>query len=370
MSTTTVAPAAATAVPADRPGQAWVIPLPRVVRALAGNFVFVRIVKAVFTIWVVTTITFFLIRLMPGNPVDQLVAQLVAQYNTPYVEARAQAAALLSLDLNEPVLNQYADYMRKLLQGNMGNSLLARGTSVSSIILAFLPWTLFTVGVGLLISFTLGIGLGMLMAYRRESLLDHTLSVLGSFLHSIPNYILSLLILVFLGVQWRLLPVTQMRGSLSPGMQPSFSPAFFGDVLFHASLPILAYVLTTIGTWMLTMKASTTSTLEEEYVAFGKAKGLPERRLVTAYVGRNAILPLFTQLTLTMGFIFGGAVLIEAIFVYRGIGGQLFSAVQGRDYPVMQGILLVTTAAVVLANLLADLLYSRIDPRIRLGRSG
>jgi peptide/nickel transport system permease protein len=128
-------------------------------------------------------------------------------------------------------------------------------------------------------------------------------------------------------------------------------------------------VLATIGTWMLTMKGSTVTTLDEDFVAFAKAKGLPEKRIVSAYVGRNAVLPLFTQLMLSMGVIIGGAAIIESIYVYRGIGGVLISAVNGRDYPVMQGVFLVTTIAVVVANLLADLLYSRIDPRIRLGRS-
>jgi peptide/nickel transport system permease protein len=341
--------------------------LPPVLRVIARNYLLGRLLKAAFTVWTVVTLTFFLIRLMPGNPIDQIINQLVSQYGVPYVEARDQAAALFSVDLNEPVASQYVGYMRRLLRGDLGSSLLSKGTPISSIIVSYLPWTLFSIGTALLISFTLGIGLGMLIAYRRESWLDHVLSTIGSLLHSIPNYLLAIVIIVFLGVQWRVLPVTQMRGALSPGMQPGLSLAFVGDVLFHAALPIATYVLTTVGTWMLTMKASTVSTLDEDYVAFGKAKGLPEGRLVSAYVGRNAVLPLFTQLSLSMGFVFGGAVVIENIFVYRGIGNVLLSAVNGRDYPVMQGIFLVTTAAVVVANLLADLLYSRIDPRVRLG---
>lgn len=336
-------------------------------RGLVRNYVFGRLVKAAFTIWAVVTMTFFLIRLMPGNPIDQIIAQLVAQQGMPYVEARDMAAALFSVDLNEPVQSQYLGYMRRLARGDLGSSLLSKGTPVSSIIITYLPWTLFSIGTALLLSFAIGIGLGMLTAYRRESLLDHVLTTIASILHSIPNYLFAIIVIVFLGVQWRVLPVTQMRGALSSGVHPEFSLRFVGDVLFHAFLPISVYVLTTVGTWMLTMKASTVSTLDEDYVTFGKAKGLPERRLVTAYVGRNAVLPLFTQLTLSMGFVFGGAVAIESILVYRGIGAVLLQAVNGRDYPVMQGILLVTTAVVVFSNLLADLLYSRIDPRVRLG---
>jgi peptide/nickel transport system permease protein len=340
-----------------------------ILRMAAQSYLLGRLLKAFFTIWVVVTLTFFLVRLMPGNPVDQVIAQLVAQYGMPYVEARDQAAALFSVDLNEPVFKQYVGYMGKLAHGDLGNSLLAKGTPVGSIIAAYLPWTLFSVGTALILSFTLGTGLGMLMAYRRESWLDHALSTLGSVLHSVPSYLQAILIIVFLGVQWRLVPVTQMRGSFSPGMEPGFNLPFIRDIFFHASLPILTYILTTIGTWMLTMKASTVSTLDEDYVTFGKAKGLSERRLMMAYVGRNAVLPLFTQLTLSLGFIFSGAVVIEQIYVYRGVGSTLISAVNGRDYPVMQGIFLVITAVVVLSNLLADLLYSRIDPRVRLTKS-
>lgn len=335
-------------------------------RALAGNYLVGRIVKAIFTIWLVITLTFFLIRLMPGNPMDQYIQQLIAQYSIPYVEARDQAAALFGINPKEPLVTQYVRYMGQLVHGDLGNSLAVRGTPVTSIILGYLPWTLFSVGMGLLISFLLGILLGMVMAYRRESPLDHTLSILGSLLHSIPNYLFAIVLIAFLGVQMQLLPVTKMRGSLSPGVQPTFTLFFLKDAFFHASLPIATYVVGTLGSWMLTMKASTVSTLGEDFVAFGKAKGLGDGRLTSAYVGRNAVLPLFTQLTLSMGFIFGGSVAIEAIYVYRGIGSILQQAVNARDYTVMQGVFLLITIAVVVANLLTDLLYSRIDPRIRL----
>ena len=126
-------------------------------------------------------------------------------------------------------------------------------------------------------------------------------------------------------------------------------------------------MLTTIGSWMLVMKSSTVETLGEDYVTVARARGLPDRRIATAYVGRNAVLPLFTQLAISLGFVVGGSILVEQIFRYQGIGYLLFNAVNGRDYPVLQGIFLVITIAVVLANLLADLLYSRLDPRIRVG---
>jgi peptide/nickel transport system permease protein len=326
-----------------------------------------RLLKALVTIYLVTTFTFFLVRLMPGNPIDVYVHGLIAEYGMTYEEARMQAAALFSIDLDTPLYVQYLSYLRNLLQGNLGNSLLSQGTTVTSLILRYLPWTLFSVGTGLLVSFLLGIVLGLVMAYKRESLLDQILSAFASITSSVPNFLVGMLLVVFLGVQWKILPIAAMRGSLSPGIQPEFSLTFVTDALFHAALPIATYVLTTIGTWMLTMKSSTIAALEEDYVAVARARGLRDRRITTAYVGRNAILPLFTQLTISAGFIVGGSVLIEFIFVYQGIGYVLNSSIAQRDYPVMQGVFLVITISVVVANLVADLLYGRLDPRIRVG---
>ena len=147
-----------------------------------------------------------------------------------------------------------------------------------------------------------------------------------------------------------------------------FMLKFIGDVLYHAILPVTFYVLTTVGSWMLAMKSSTVATLEEDYVTVARARGLPDSRIMTSYVGRNASLPLFTQLAISIGFVVGGSVLIESIFVYQGIGQQLLKAINQRDYPVMQGIFLIIVVSVTFANLLADLLYSRLDPRIRIGK--
>ncbi len=332
------------------------------------NFWVRRTAKALFTIFVVVSLTFFLVRLMPGNPIEVYINGLIEQFGIPYDEAKNQAAALFAIDLDAPFYVQYLGYLANLLRGDLGISLLSAGTPVSEIIIRFLPWTIFSVGTGLLISFTLGIILGMIMAYRRESAADHILSALASVLSSVPNYLIAMMLVVFLGVQWKLVDIAAMRGSMSPGMQPSFSLAFIKDVLYHASLPIATYVVTTIGTWMLTMKSSTISTLGEDYVTVAKARGLPERRITVAYVGRNAALPLFTQLTIAIGFIVGGSVLIESVFVYQGIGLVLLRSITQRDYPVMQGVFLIITISVIVANLLADVLYSRLDPRIKLGK--
>lgn len=335
---------------------------------LTDSYLFRKAVKALFTAFVVVTLTFFLIRLLPSNPIELFIQDLMVQYNMPYHEARDQAASLFAIDLNQPVWAQYIDYLSGLLRGDLGTSILSPGTPVSVFIKRFLPWTVFSVGIALIVSFTGGVVLGLIMAYRREGLLDHVLTILASILSSIPNYILGILLIIWLGVRWGIIPVAQMRGSLSPGVQPGFTWAFFSDALYHAALPITAYVLTTIGNWMLTMKSSTISVLEEDYVTVARAKGLKDSRITTAYVGRNASLPLFTLLAISIGFVVGGSVLIETIFQYQGIGYILLQAINRRDYTVMQGVFLIITMSVIFANFFADILYSWLDPRIKLGK--
>jgi peptide/nickel transport system permease protein len=358
MTTTTLPPDPIARVP-NRPLE-WL-------RWLAGNYIARRLLKALLTAFSVITLTFFLIRLLPGNPVEIYINQLIVEFSIPYEQAQDQAAALFSIDLDQPLLLQYFEYMGNLFRGDLGTSMLSPGTTVSSIIIRFLPWTIFSVGTSLMISFLLGILLGLLMAYRRNGLIDQLLTVFASISSSVPNYLVAILLVVWLGVQWKLVPIADMRGSLSPGMEPELTWAFIKDVFFHASLPMLTYVLTTLGGWMLTMKSSTVGVLGEDYVMVARAKGLKDGRILTGYVGRNAALPLFTQLTIAIGFVVGGSLLIEGIFRYQGIGSTLLQSIQRRDYSVMQAVFLILTLSVIFANLFADVLYSWIDPRIKLG---
>ncbi len=347
-------------IPADK------ISLGQRLRKITSNYIVRKILKAMVTAWAVSTFTFFLIRLLPGNPIEQLVNQLVVTYGIPLNEAYDQAAALFAIDFNRPVMLQYFDYVGNLLQGDLGMSILSPGTPVLDIILKWLPWTLFSVGLGLILSFVIGVTLGLLMAYKRDSLFDHILTLFASLMTSIPNYLVAIIIIVFFGVQLEVFPIAEMRGVLSPGVQPELSLAFIQDAFFHASVPIFVYVITGMGGWMLTMKSSTIGILEEDYVTVSRAKGLKDSRILTAYVGRNASLPIFTQLAIAIGFVVGGSVIIETLFQYRGIGFTLLQSVQRRDYTLMQGVFLILTFSVIAANLLADILYSWIDPRIRL----
>ncbi|MCU0514889.1 MAG: ABC transporter permease [Anaerolineae bacterium] len=314
-----------------------------------------------------TTFTFILIRQMPGNPFSIKVEQLMREQNLTVEEATNRAGALFDFDPNRPLLEQYTEYMGKLLRGDLGKSIIS-SEPVMNMLLRFLPWTLFSVGLGLLISFGLGILIGMLMAYWRGSLFDNVMTAFASVMYGIPDYVIALLLIIVAGVQLRILPFAQMLGGSTPGIEPGFRLDYILDLLFHAFLPVFTYVITSLGGWMLTMKSSTMSTLGEDYITVARARGLSQRRLLTAYIGRNAMLPLVTRLAISVGFIVGGAVIIETLYQYPGLGRNLATAILVRDYTVMQGIFLVIAISVVFSNILADLLFGLLDPRVRLGK--
>ena len=347
--------------PEPRAGADW----RRAARLIYTNFLVRRLAKALFTIFFVTSLLFFLVRLMPSNPLEIYIQELMSQYSMSYQDAASQAASLFAIDFDAPLWQQYLNYLGDLGRGNLGMSLRSTGTPVIDIIRQFLPWTLFSVGIGLLTSFTVGVVLGMVMAYRRDSWLDNALSLLASITTSITPFLLGIMIIVFVGVQWRLVNFAELRGSTSPGIKPGFTAEFIGDIFRHAMLPIMTYIITTVGFWMLSMRSSTVATLGEDYVTVARARGLSDARIATAYVGRNAALPLVTQFTLSLASVIGGSAVIERLFSYQGLGAQLVTSVVQRDYSVMQGIFLILTVAVVLANLLTDLFYGVLDPRIR-----
>lgn len=337
-------------------------------RRLYKSYAFKTIASGILTILAVTTFTFVLIRLMPGDPVSIKVEQLLRQQNITLEEATQRAMTMLNYNPDTPLLEQYASYMVNLLRGDLGESITSSGTKVTAQILRFLPWTLFSVGLGLSISFSLGTLTGVAMAYWRGGMLDNVMTAFASIMYGIPDYVLALLLIIVAGVQLKIIPYAQMLGGSTPGIQPGFTPEYIGDILFHAVLPVSTYVLTSIGGWMLTMKSSTLATLGEDYITVARARGLSERRLLFAYVGRNALLPLMTRLAISVGFVVGGSVVIETLFQYPGVGKALAEATGKRDYTTIQGFFLVIAVSVIVSNILADLLFGLLDPRVRPGR--
>lgn len=339
--------------------------LARRIKRITSTYSFRVIVQGVLTILATTTFTFFLIRLLPGNPINIEIDRLMQQ-GLNYEDAYRQATGLFNFNPDQPLLEQYVDYIGKLLRGDLGQSITSAGTPVLDQILRFLPWTLVSVGSALLTSFTLGIIIGMAMAYWRGSIFDNAMTTVASILSGIPDYVYALVIIVVFGVQLQWFNVGELRGSADPNITPGFTLEYILSVARHAFLPIITYVMATIGVWILQMKSSTISTLGEDYINVAKARGLPERRILTSYVGRNAMLPLVTRLAISIGFIVSGSVIVEEFFQYPGLGRALFLAVSRRDYTTMQGIFLVITIAVVVSNILADLMLGWLDPRVSL----
>lgn len=335
-----------------------------------GKYALKRVLKSLVTLFLVMSAAFFLVRYMPGDPVTAAIAQLMENEGLSYSEAKVRASSLVSYNPDSPLIVQYLQYMGRLLHGDLGTSISSPGTPVAALVKVSVWWTLFSVGLGTIISFGIGIFLGILIAYHRGSWADHLVTNLSAFLHAVPNYVWALLTLVIFGVQLQMLDITAVQGTHTAGTQPAFTLAFILDALTHAALPILLYVLTTVGGWILTMKASTLQVLDEDFVTVARVRALPRPRVLVQYVGRNAILPLFTSFALALGNVVGGSILIETIFQYNGVGYYLYDAITHRDYPVMQGFILVMTVAVIVANLAADLLLSRIDPRIRVSGRG
>lgn len=333
-------------------------------------YVLRRVGFALLTIWLVTTLVFVALRAMPSNPIDVFVNELMQTQGLSEDEARTRAAFLTGISLNKPLGEQYVDYMGNLLRGNLGASFRSQGINVGDMIAARLPWTLFSVGISLMVSFTLGVLLGTIAAYRRGTWIDSALTSLSAVLEAIPAQIIGVMLFLYLGVVWNVVPLDNMKGSLSPGVQPGFTAEFFADAFRHYYVLGFAYVLVTFGAWFLAMRSSVTSTLGEDYVTVAKARGLPDRRIITAYVGRNASLPLVTRLAISLGLAVGGSILFETIFTYQGIGSLLSSALVARDYPIVQGVVLISTVSVVVANLVTDFLYGWLDPRIRIAGSG
>jgi peptide/nickel transport system permease protein len=310
-------------------------------------------------LWASLTLNFLIPRLMPGDPVLLLMARLQGRVDPHAIQA---LRVMFGVNTHQSLLQQYATYVGNLLHGNFGVSITYFPTPVATVIAQSLPWTLVLVGVSSVLSFAAGTLLGVLAAWRRGSRLDTALAPALTFFSAVPYFWLALIVVYVLGFVLKLFPLT---GAYDLSVDPGLNGPFIVSALYHAILPALTIVVSSIAGWMLGMRNAMLSTLAEDYVLMAQAKGLNERRIMLAYAARNAILPNITGFALSLGFVVGGALLTEIIFSYPGVGFALLQAVQSEDFPLMQGIFLVITFAVLGANFLADVFYVVLDPRVR-----
>jgi peptide/nickel transport system permease protein len=303
------------------------------------------------------SLIFLMPRLMPGDPLSSLEDPDSGIFiRDPDVRDRV----LEFYNLNGTLSQQYVGYLGDLAQGDLGWS-IARNRPVSDMIRGALPWTLLLVGSALFLSAIISYVAGLTAAWHRGRRTDRSILVGLTALRSIPEFALAVLVLVAFAV---LVPIFPLSGAYTPFAQYSSTWAQVTDVLRHLALPLTALTLSSIGTKFLLMRNTAISALGEDYMLLARAKGLPVRIQRYRHVGRNAVLPFLTVLGVQAGFAVGGALFVEVVFAYPGMGSLILSAVEARDFPVLEAAFLTLAAAVLFANLLIELVYARLDPRV------
>jgi peptide/nickel transport system permease protein len=324
------------------------------------RFLLRRLGFFVLTLWVALTLNFLLPRMMPGNPALAVIGQHKGGVSPQALKA---LDAEFGLNTHTSLLTDYWRYLGNVATGNWGVSLTTQpGNSVGRIVLDAVPWTLGLVGITTVLAFILGTLIGIIAAWRRGGRLDSVLPPLFVIMTVIPYFWLGLVLILVFGVKLHWLPYFF---SYNFTLQPGFNWTFISNVLQHAILPAFTLLITTIGTWILTMRNTMITTLAEDYVRMARAKGLPGWRIMMDYAARNAILPNLTGFAMSLGFVIGGAILIEEVFNYQGLGYLLLQAVSNDDYPLMQALFLLITVAVLVAILLSDIATAILDPRTR-----
>lgn len=308
--------------------------------------------------WACITLNFMLPRFMPGDPVSRMFARSQDRMQPEQID---QLRRLFGVD-DRPIWEQYINYIGDVLTGQMGVSISRFPTPVTEVIASQIGWTILLGGVSLIIAAVVGNLLGILAAWRRGGLVDSGLPPLLIFIGSFPYFWLAMAALYLFGVVLGWFP---LRHAFTSGLEPGFTGEYLLDVAHHLVLPALTIVLVSIGGWMLGMRNTMIATNAEDYIIMAEAKGLKPGRIMFRYAARNAMLPAVTSFGMSLGFVVGGALLTEVVFAYPGVGYQLLAAVQGLDYPLMQGLFLTITAAVLIANFLVDIVYVRLDPRVR-----
>lgn len=316
-----------------------------------------RVSQAVITVFVVLTLSFLVTYVMPGSPVDALLAQLEEQGITG-TDAQRQIEVLLTINPEKPVHLAYFDYMVGMLQGDLGESIWDK-QPVATLLAERAPWTIFLLSWATFISFFVGIVLGAFMAYYEGGKLDVGLSVYAMIAGSVPYYIWAIAFLVLFTLIYPIFPTS---GRSSVLVEPGFTLEYMLDILHHAALPILSLIISgSIAS--LSMRGNSIRVLGEDYIYVAHVRGLSDGRIAIQYVLRNAILPLYTGFLITIGGMFGGAIILEQVFTYEGLGLLFLKSLNRRDYPVVMGCFLLITIAIVIALLFADLTYSKVDPR-------
>lgn len=312
------------------------------------------------TLWAAVTLNFVIPRLQPGDPAEVMVRKLAgkdAQLDPAAV--RAMRAMLGAPDGN--LFQQYVDYLKALSHGKFGISYTYFPYPVTEVIGKALPWTLVLVGVTQVLAFVIGVTLGAYAAWRRNTRFDSLVTLGSTFVGTLPGFWIALLLLFAFGYTLGWFPTS---GGYEESM-PGWNLGFVGDAALHSLLPAASLLVTAPIGWILGMRNTMVMNLGEDYIRLARAKGLPDRVVALRYAARNALLPSVTGFAIALGGVLGGSILVETIFDYPGMGRLMGEAVGNRDFPLLQALLLFIIVGVLVANLVADLLYGVLDPRAR-----
>jgi peptide/nickel transport system permease protein len=311
------------------------------------RYILKRTVHALIVMWAVATLVFFMLRAVPGDPLRAMLFDV----------GDPQAAEELrkKLGLDQPVYVQYALWMGHLLQGDLGNSIYGSRIAVSRILKEAIPRTLSLAGLAFLIALLLAVPAGILSAVKKHSLWDHTFSLLAFLGLSMPDFWLAILLILVFAVNLHWLPAIGYV-PLSKGFWPWFS---------HLILPAIAVGTAFSAVLARMIRSAMLEVLKFDYIQVARAKGLPERQVIFKHALRNALVPVVTVMGIAFALLMSGAVIVENVFAIKGLGRVLIQGILNRDYPVVQGAILVVSAIFVFTNLIVDVLYTVINPKIR-----
>jgi peptide/nickel transport system permease protein len=329
-----------------------------------GLYVAKRLAQFVLVVFIGISLTFFITHLTPIDPVEQMIASMTAFGDTsPEAVAMMRAALRELYGIEGSLIDQYFLYWARILAFDFGPSLSAFPTPVSVLIGRALPWTIGLLFTCTLLAWQLGNLLGGLAGYYRKSRTLKFFGILAMGFHPIPYYIIAFVLLIIFGYLWPVLPIS---GGAAQNIPQGFTFDYIASVLRHSILPALSIILVSIGGWFLGMRALVSNIVTEDYVVYAELGGVPRGRILPFYVMRNALVPQITGLAMSLGAIFNGAIIVEQVFSYPGLGRLLIGAVYSADYSLVLGVTAISIIAVSASVFLIDILYPIFDPRVQL----
>ena len=327
------------------------------------SYILPRLIQWVIVIFVGVTVAFVVPRFTPIDPVQATLSQLTALGNTNPEAVQKLEEVLRDLyGLRGNLLTQYLNFWKHLLQGDLGPSLSMFPTPVTQVIRTSLPWTAGLLLVSTLLGWLLGVTLGTLSGYFSGQNWTKVLDGIIVCLYPIPYYVMALTLVMLFAYVWPILP---LMGGAAIGVKPALNWAFIGSAIKHGFLPALSLLLVAVGWRYISQRALTSTIIASDYVVYAEAAAVPQHKILFNYVLRNALLPQITDLALSLGVIFGGAIVTEYVFSYPGIGQILYMAILRGDFNLMMGITIFSVVGIATAALLVDLIYPLFDPRIR-----